>query len=130
MKLPLLDQLVPLERGDAFTAASAIGRHLQESLTRPAALRLWWQYALCLTPLEQLRRRLLRRHQAEALAGVKPGKRAKPKLLRVPYAELVALRECQGSIQSLFPDDLELVTVLCKFQQRSTALDQYIKFSS
>ncbi|WP_375418148.1 hypothetical protein [uncultured Hymenobacter sp.] len=129
MKLPLLDQLVPLHRGEAFVVAHAIGRYLAEAISRPDyAQKLYWQEALALTPLELLRRRLLRRHESESWQALRPGRAARPRLLRVPYAELVALREFQTSLQSIVGGE-QLPAVLGKFHQKSLNLERFIKFS-
>lgn len=130
MKLPLLDQFVPLERGEAFVVGHAIGRYLVEAISRPDYdQKLYWQEALALAPLEQLRRRLLRRHESEHWQAPRPGRRPKPRRLRVPYAELVALREFQTSLQRIAPGGEELPAVLGKFHQKSLNLERYIKFS-
>jgi len=129
MKLPLLDQVVLLERGEAGLLARPMAVLVQgvTHATRPVvALEM-----LLLTPLEALRKQLERIDKAEQAQPPKPGKRPKPRKLRVPYDQLVALLHNRHALYYCGLSDeehLQLHGVVGKFQQASLELARYIKF--
>ena len=131
MRLPHLDRRIPLERGEAHTVAVAIAGYLARLLSREQYHQpLGWHEVLMLAPLTRLRRRLLTRHHAEAnQVRVLATRRRppKPRLLRVPLEELVALRASLAGVQAA--GDLSATAVLGKFHEASTALEAYITFS-
>lgn len=129
MKLPLLDQVVLLERGEATLLARPVAVLVQDVTlaTRPViALEL-----LSLTPLEALRKQLERIDKAEQVRPSKPGKHPAPRKLRVPYDQLVALLHHRHALYhcGLSEEErLRLHGVVGKFQQASLELARYIKF--
>lgn len=134
MRLPYLDQLVSLERGEAALLARALAvlvAVLVEDATRQPMPVI---DALQLTPLASLGRRLVQRHKLEQHRP--PGARGRPArawLLRVRYDELAAVHLNRGAL--LYTglqqaEQLQLQVVLGRFHQKSLNLDRYIKFSS
>jgi hypothetical protein len=130
MKLPHLDQLVPLDRGDAGVVAKALSVLVQDvtHATRPVtALE-----AIMLPALAALATRLVRVHQREQATPVRPGKRPKPRNFRLSYDQLAVLLHHR---QSLFYcglqeiEQLQLQVVIGKIQQKSLNLAHWIKFN-
>lgn len=129
MKLPLLDRVVLLARGEAALLARPVAVLLQDVTlaTRPViALEL-----LSLSPLDALRKQLDRVQKAEQARPPKPGKRPAPRRLRVPYDQLVALLHHRHALYHCGlseEEHLQLHGVVGKFQQASLELARYIKF--
>jgi len=129
MKLPLLDQVVLLARGEAGLLARPVAVLVQDVTlaTRPVvAIEM-----LSLTPLEALRRQLERVDKAEQRRPPKPGKRPAPRKLRVPYDQLVALLHHRHALYCCGLSDeehLQLHGVVGKFQRASLELARYLKF--
>lgn len=134
MKLPHLDQLVPLERGEAGLLARAVSVLVRDvtHAERPVPL----VDAITLTPLAALGKNLARLHELEQRPPrTRPGRcprllQSRPRLLRVPYDQLavlmlhrLALPHCDLSTQ----EKLQLQVVLGKFQQKSLNLQHWIK---
>ena len=136
MKLPHLDQLVPLERGEAGLLARAVQVLVDDvyKAERPVpALEV-----LLTLPLVPLLRNLVHRHQREQLRPPKPPKpgkrpkRPKPQNFRVRYDQLAALHVQRlalfhgGALSA--EENLQLQGVVGKFHRASLNLDQRIKF--
>jgi|GEM_PF-3462263 len=129
MNLPLLDQLVPLERGEAGLLARAV-QVLVDDTTQPTTpvqpIEL-----LLLAPLAQLATKLHRRHAAEQARPLRPGQRSKPWQYRASAYQLCALHLCRHAVQhcGLTPEEnLALAGILGKFQQKSLNLTHWINF--
>lgn len=128
MRLPHLDQLVPLERGEAGLLARALAVLVADATQQPMSVI----DALQLTPLARLGQRLVKRHEQEQHRPPTRGRPARAWLLRVRYDELAAVHINRGAL--LYTDlaqqeALQLQVVLGKFHQKSLNLDRYIKFS-
>ena len=126
MKLPHLDQLVPLERGEAGLLARAVAVLVRDvtQAQRPVPLVEMLTFA----PLATLTKKLLHRHQREQLT---PGSSAKLRPLRVSYDQLVALLLNHGALYHCDlseEENLQLRGILGKFQQKSLNLSTWIKF--
>ena len=132
MKLPHLDQLVPLERGEAGLLARSLAVLMSDATLRPPMSR--WE-ALQLTPLASLGRRLLGRHEQEQRRPLRPsaGRRPPaPRPFRVRYDELVVVHENRTALlytNLSESEQLQLQVLLGKFHQKSLNLDHCIKFS-
>ncbi|MDO7875524.1 hypothetical protein Q5H93_12340 [Hymenobacter sp. ASUV-10] len=137
MKLPHLDQLVPLERGEAWLLARAVQVLVDDvyKAERPVpALEV-----LMTLPLAALLRNLVLRHQRELLRppkAPKPGKRPKrpkPQVFRVSYDQLAALHVQRlalfhgGALSE--QENRQLQGVVGKFHRESLNLDQRIRFA-
>lgn len=129
MKLPHLDQIVFLERGEAGLLARAVALLVQDVLAakRPVP----YLEMLTFAPLCQLGKKLLQHHRREQLTPARPRRFPKPRALRMPYDQLVALHHnrfalhyCNLSEQ----ENLLLQAILGKFQQQSLNLGQWIRF--
>jgi hypothetical protein len=129
MRIARLDQVVALERGMAFVLSWAIGRYLQEAVSRPPGTYLHWQEALGLGLLSRVNTRLERLHLAEQARPPRPGRPIKPSTFRIAYDELVALRVFNCLLQGAGAGSEELATALGRFHQSSTRLEHYIHFS-
>ena len=132
MKLPHLDQLVPLERGEAGVLARAVAvlvRDVTHAETPVSGLQL-----LTLAPLASLARRLHQLHQREQLRPLRPlrpGRRPRPHQLRVSGYQLVALLHCRAALAYCGlseEDSLLLPGIVGKFQQKSLNLTAYLHF--
>lgn len=131
MRLPYLDQRVPLARGEAGLLARAVAvlvRDVTHSSQPVPLVEL-----LTVGPLAALTAALLRRHQREQLTPVVPGRPVKPQLLRVPYDQLaalllhrLALPYCGLSEQ----ENLLLTGIVGKFQQKALNLDQWASLAA
>lgn len=130
MKLPQLDQLVLLERGEAGLLARALAVLVQDLTQQPPMSYL---ESLMLTPLASLGKRLRGRHEQEQRRGPCPGRRPPaPRPFRVRYDELAVLHFNRGALShtNLSADEQQQLQVLLgKFHQKSLNLDRYIKFS-
>ncbi|RZK34685.1 MAG: hypothetical protein EOO57_10635 [Hymenobacter sp.] len=130
MRLPHLDQLVPLERGEAGLLARAVAvlvRDVTHSQTPVPLVEL-----LTFAPLATLAKTLHQRHQREQLVPVRPGRRPlRPWQLRVRYDQLAALLHHR---LALFycglseAENLQLAGIVGKFQQKSLNLSTWIRF--
>jgi len=129
MRLPHLDQYVPLERGEAGLLARALALLVQDvtQATRPVpSLEM-----LTLAPFCNLGKELLKIHHREQLTPARPKRLLKPKQLRVPYDQLVALHHHRYALRycTLSPEEnLQLQVLLGKFQQKALNLGQWIRF--
>jgi hypothetical protein len=136
MKLPHLDQLIPLERGEAGLLAQALATLLKDAWPivyqkRDPGPRLSPGLALQLTPLVKLGKRLVARHHQEQARPPKPGKRPPARVLRVHYDELVAVMQNRTSLYYINlaeVEKLQLQRALGEFQRHSLNLECYIKF--
>ena len=135
MRLPHLDQLIPLERGEAGLLAQALAVLLEDAVRivqGDRGLRLSPAFALQLTPLASLGRRLLAVARQEQLRPLRPGRRrpaSRP--VRVRYDELVAVLQCRASLyytNLAETEKLQLQRVLGEFQRASLGLECYIRF--
>ena len=134
MKLPHLDQLIALERGEAGVLAQALAV-LVEDAVRVACggpgPRLTPAQALQLAPLASLGWRLVARHNQEQARPMKPGQRPPARSVRVRYDELVAVlqsRPALGYTNLAEVEKLQLQRVLGEFQRYSLNLECYINF--
>ncbi|MGI4865427.1 MAG: hypothetical protein ACRYFZ_16005 [Janthinobacterium lividum] len=127
MRLPHLDQLVLLERGEAGLLAKALAvlvrdvTHAERPVPR---LEL-----LTFGPLVALGRQLLQIHQREQLTPVRPKCPARPRRLRVRYDQLVALlfhRLALFYCGLSEEENLQLRGVVGKFQQKALNLSQWV----
>ena len=130
MKLPHLDQLVPLERGEAGLLAKALAVLVRDvtQATRPVHV----MDAITLPALATVATRLTRLHQREQLVPVRPGKRPKPRAFRVSYDQLAVLLHCRVALFYTGLEgyeQLQLQVVLGKFQQQSLNLTHFIRFT-
>ena len=136
MRLPHLDQLIPLERGEAGLLAQALAILLKDVhpivyQERNPGLRLTPELALQLTPLTNLGKRLVARHNQEQARPRKPGKRPAARPVRVRYDELVAVLQNRASLyytNLAETEKLQLQRVLGEFQRYSLGLECYINF--
>ncbi|RZL04782.1 MAG: hypothetical protein EOO62_20500 [Hymenobacter sp.] len=136
MKLPHLDQLIPLERGEAALLAQALAVLLEDVhpivyQERPTGLRLTPGLALQLTPLTKLGKRLVARHRQEQARPLKPGNRPPARPVRVHYDELVAVLQNRSALtytNLAEVEKLQLQRVLGEFQRYSLSLECYINF--
>jgi hypothetical protein len=129
MRLPHLDQYVPLERGEAGLLARALALLVQDGTQaqRPVP----YVEMLTFAPLCQLGKKLLQHHRREQLTPARPKRFPKPKQLRVPYDQLVALHLHRFALQHCSlceQENLQLQAILGKFQQQSLNLRQWIGF--
>ena len=129
MKLPHLDQLVPLERGEAGLLARAVAVLVQDitNAKRPVP----YLEMLTFTPFCNLGKKLLQHHRREQLTPVRPKRFPKPKQLRVTYDQLVALhlnRFALNYCNLSEEENFQLQAILGKFQQKSLNLSQWIRF--
>jgi hypothetical protein len=127
MRLPHLDQYVPLERGEAGLLARALALLVQNVTTaqRPVP----YVEMLTFAPFCNLGKELLKIHRREQLTPAKPF--PKPKQLRVPYDQLAALHHHHFALHccNLSPEEnLLLQGILGKFHQKSLNLSQRIRF--
>jgi hypothetical protein len=128
MRLPHLDQLVPLERGEAGLLARALAGLVEDAFRRPP---MTLAQALQLTPMVSLGKRLVARHCQEQLRPLRPGKRPPARPLRVRYDELVAVLENRAALSYTNlaeTEKLQLQRVLGEFQRASLNLECYIRF--
>lgn len=128
MKLPHLDQLVPLERGEAGLLAGALAVLVQDATRRPP---MTGPQALKLAPLASLGRRLVQRHQQEQLRPLRRGQRPAARPVRVRFDELVALLDSRAALYYTgltATEQLQLRVVLDRFHQKSLNLEQFIRF--
>ena len=138
MRLPHLDQLIPLARGEAGLLAQALAGLLADAERQLCAIGyqagppLTRQQVLTQQPLASLGRRLLARHRQEQLRLPRSGAgRAPARLLRVRYDELVAVlasRAALGHVNLGLTENLQLQRVLGEFQRASLNLTGYIRF--
>lgn len=131
MKLPHLDQIVFLERGEAGLLARALAVLVQDvtQAQRPVP----YLEILTFTPLCQLGKKLLQHHRREQLTPARPRRFPKPKQLRIPYDQLVALhlhRFALHHCQLCEQENLQLQAILGKFQQRALNLSQWISWGA
>jgi len=129
MNLPLLDQLVPLERGEAGLLARAVQVLLEDttqSTTPVQPIEL-----LLVAPLAKLATKLHRRHAAEQAKPLRPGQRSKPWQCRASGYQLCALHLTRHALQHCglrSEENIALVGILGKFQQKSLNLTNWINF--
>ena len=136
MRLPHLDQLIPLERGEAGLLARALATMLEDarhSATGRAAphQRLTPAGALRLGPFTSLGKRLVARHNQEQARPLQPGRRPQARPVRVRYDELVAVLESRAALpytNLAETEKLQLQRVLGEFQRHSLSLECYIRF--
>ena len=130
MKLPHLDQLVPLERGEAGLLAKALTALVRELTYAQEPVPL--VQMLTFTPLAALARKLHQLHLREQVTPVRPTRRPpKPRQLRVSYDQLVALmvhraRLCADGLSE--EENLQVRVLVGKFQQKTLNLSQWIRF--
>ncbi|MBJ6109456.1 hypothetical protein JAO73_10555 [Hymenobacter sp. BT523] len=116
MRLPHLDQVVELHRGEARALAAAVLEAGQRhAAPPPAALVLAW------APLERLRRRLCRVALAEETHVGLPPRR--PRRFRLPHDELIAL------MLYVVPVATTARVPLGKVQQKSLNLAHLMRFT-
>jgi len=137
MKLPHLDQFIPLERGEAGLLAQALAVLVEDALRVVLSEhaprereRLTPEQLLKLTPLASLGKRLVARHRQEQGRPLKPGKRPAARPVRVAYNELLAVLESRSSLYytSLAEvEKIQLQRVLGEFQRYSLNLECYIR---
>jgi len=123
MRLPLLDQTVELERGEALLLAHAVERFLASVAISPP---LHWQTAFVLKPFARLLTRLRRRYQVELYQTPRPGKRPRLNRVRLEYDELVAVRLYYLHLLEQLPQAPQLPVVLGRFHQKSCNLEPHI----
>lgn len=130
MKLPHLDQLVLLERGEAGLLAKALAVLVRDvtQATRPVSMTT----AIALPALATLATTLGRRHLREQLAPVRPGRRPKPRTFRISYDQLAVLLHyrvpmCYCGLNDT--EQLQLRSVVGKFQQKALNLEHVIRFA-
>ena len=136
MRLPHLDQLIPLERGEAGLLARAIAVLLSEAqrIAKGQAnkgLRLTPIRALQLTPLTKLGKRLVARHNQEQARPLKAGRRPAARTLGV-RDELVAVLDSRASLYDTGVAETEkwqLQRVLGEFQRHSLNLERCLDFA-
>ena len=129
MRLPHLDQYVPLERGEAGLLARAVAVLVQNvtQATRPVP----YLEMLTFTPFCNLGKKLLQHHRREQLTPARPKRFPKPKQLRVPYDQLVALHHNRFALNYCNlseEENFQLQAILGKFQQKALNLGQWIRF--
>lgn len=129
MKLPHLDQLVLLQRGEAGVLAKAVGVLVGDvtRARRPVSAAKMLTFA----PLATLGKKLYQLHQREQLTPPKRGRWPKPRTLRVSYDQLLALLDNRWALSycGLSEEELLLLPgIVGKFQQKSLNLTQYISF--
>lgn len=129
MRLPHLDQIVLLERGEAGLLARAVAVLVQDvtQAQRPVP----YLEMLTFAPFCNLGKKLLQHHRREQLTPARPKRFPKPKALRVPYDQLVALhlhRFALNYCQLSEEENLRLQVVLGKFQRQSLNLSRWIRF--
>ena len=137
MKLPHLDQLIPLARGEAGLLAQALAVLVQGALEVVLSEhaprereRLTPAQALELAPLASLGKRLVARHRQEQRRPLKPGKRPAARPLRVAYNELLAVLANRPGLYYTGLAEVEkiqLQRVLGEFQRYSLNLECYIR---
>jgi hypothetical protein len=130
MKLPHLDQLVPLDRGDAGVLAKALAVLVRDvtHATKPVS----YMQAITLPALAALTKKLATVHHREQERPVVPNKRPKPRNFRVSYDQMAVLMHSRAPLHYCGLDDIEqlqLQVVLGKFHQKSLNLSTWIKFS-
>lgn len=134
MKLPQLDQLIALERGEAGVLAQALAGLVEDAVRvvrGGPGLLLTPALALQLTPLASLGRRLVARHNQEQARPLKRGQRPPARSVRVRYDELVAVLQSRPSLgytNLAEVEKLQLQRVLGEFQRHSLSLECYIRF--
>jgi hypothetical protein len=131
MKLPHLDQIVLLERGEAGLLARALHVLVQDvtAAKRPVPPG----HLLTCAPLATLAQRLDQVHQREQLSPRRPGRRPKPRRLRVPYDQLLAVlhhRWALGYCGLSAEEQLLLPGLVGKFQQQALNLARWVRFAS
>lgn len=130
MKLPHLDQLVPLERGEAGVLAEALAvlvRDVTQTAKPVNAME-----AITLPAVAALATKLARLHQRELNAPVRPGRRPRPRHFRVSYDQLAVLLHYRGVLHYCGLGEVELLQLqaaLGRFQQQSLNLEHLIRFS-
>ncbi len=129
MKLPHLDQVVMLERGEAGLLARAVAVLVQDvtNAKRPVP----HIEMLTFGPLAGLGKKLLQCHRREQLTPARPKRLPKPRSFRVSYDQLVALHQHRFALNycNLSPEEnLQLQAILGKFQQKSLNLSRWIRF--
>ena len=129
MKLPHLDQIVLLERGEAGLLARAVAVLVQDvtSAKRPVP----YLEMLTFTPLCNLGKKLLQYHRREQLTPVRPKRFPKPKRLCVSYDQLAALHHNRFALNYCNlseEENLQLWVILGKFQQQALNLSQWVRF--
>jgi hypothetical protein len=128
MKLPHLDQLIPLERGEAGLLSAALAVLVADAIERPPMAP---SDALLLTPLGALGRRLVARRNQELQRPPRPGKKSVARPLRVHYDELAAVHQVRYALYYTGlaeTEKLQLQRVLGEFQRHSLGLECYIRF--
>jgi len=129
MRLPHLDQRVPLERGEAGLLARALALRVQEltHAEQPAPAVA----VLTLSPLATLGKTLLALQQREqATPPSRAPRRRKPRLVRVRYDQLVALHLHRFALpHESFgeAEQLQLQAILGKFQQQALNLTRWVR---
>lgn len=129
MKLPHLDQIVLLERGEAGLLARAVAVLVQDvtQAKRPVP----YLEMLTFAPFCNLGKKLLQYHRREQLTPARPKRFPKPQQLRVPYDQLVALHLRRFSLNYCNlseEENLRLQAILGKFQQQSLNLGRWVRF--
>jgi hypothetical protein len=129
MKLPHLDQIVLLERGEAGLLARALHVLVQDvaSGKRPQTPASLFAFA----PTEALARRLDQMHQREQLNPRRPGRYPKPRPLRVPYDQLLSLLHHRSALYYCGLSEEEkllLPGLVGKFQNKALNLTNSIRF--
>lgn len=129
MRLPHLDQVVLLERGEAGLLARAVAVLVQDvtQAKRPVP----YLEMLTFAPFCHLGKKLLQQHRREQLTPARPRRFPKPKQLRVTYDQLVALHLHRFALNycDFSPEEnLQLQAILGKFQQQSLNLSRWIRF--
>ncbi|MGI4865863.1 MAG: hypothetical protein ACRYFZ_18205 [Janthinobacterium lividum] len=129
MKLPHLDQIVLLERGEAGLLARAVAVLVQDVTN--AKQPVPYLEMLTFTPFCNLGKKLLQYHRREQLTPARPKRFPKPKQLRVTYDQLAALHHHRFALNycNLSPEEnLQLQVILGKFQQKSLNLSRWVRF--
>ncbi|HEX8659651.1 MAG TPA: hypothetical protein VF690_19065 [Hymenobacter sp.] len=130
MKLPHLDQLVPLERDDAGLLASALGVLVNDALLSPRPLPLF--DAITLPALATMATKFAALHRREQANPPRPGKHPKPRQFRVSYDQMAVLMHYRQVFDYCGLGDYKqsrLRVVMGRFQQKSLNISDRIKFS-
>ncbi|WP_310396017.1 hypothetical protein [Hymenobacter sp.] len=129
MKLPHLDQVVDLERGEAGLLAKALGVLVRDVTHAEQAVP--YLEAIALPALATLATKLARLHQRELAAPPRPGQRPKPRRFRLSYDQLAVLLYYRLTLpycELSRIEQLQLRVVVGKFHQQSLNLAQFFKF--
>lgn len=130
MKLPHLDQVVLLERGEAGLLARAVAVLVQDvtQAKRPVP----YLEMLTFAPFCNLSKKLLQFHRREQLTPARPKHFPKPRHLRVSYNQLAALHHHRFALQYCNlsgAETLWLQAILGKFHQQMLNLSTRVRFT-